>query len=69
MRLPEEYENKMKRLLGDEYDTYVSSLSSPMYNCLRVNTLKVSVDDFLIISPFELTPVPWSSNSFYYDAS
>lgn len=69
MRLPEEYENKMKRLLGNEYDAYVSSLSLPMYSCLRVNTLKVSVKEFLRISPFELTPVPWSSNSFYYDAS
>lgn len=69
MRLPEEYENKMKWLLGDEYEAYISSLSRPMYSSLRINTLKISVEDFLRISPFELTPVPWTDNGFYYDAS
>lgn len=69
MRLPEEFKNKMKRLLGDEYEEYEKSLQQPMYSCLRVNTLKISVEDFLAISPFELTPVPWTENGFYYDAS
>ena len=69
MRLPEEFKNKMIRLLGDEYADYEASLSKPMYTCLRVNTLKISVEDFLKISPFELTPVPWTKNGFYYDAS
>ena len=69
MRLPLEFENKMKFLLGEEYADYVDSLSKPMYSCLRVNTLKISVEDFLEISPFELTPVPWTTNGFYYDAS
>lgn len=69
MRLPEEFKNKMIRLLGDEYADYEASLSKPMYTCLRVNTLKISVEDFLKITPFELTPVPWTKNGFYYDAS
>ena len=69
MRLPVDFENKMKHLLGDEYDAYVSSLSSPIRTCLRVNTLKISVEEFLEISPFKLTPVPWTTNGFYYDAS
>ncbi|SEQ56400.1 NOL1/NOP2/sun family putative RNA methylase [Lachnospiraceae bacterium NE2001] len=59
----------MRRLLGEEYETYVDSLNTPINTCLRVNTLKISVQDFLKISPFELTPVPWSNNGFYYDAS
>lgn len=69
MRLPLKFENKMKYLLGEEYADYVDSLSKPMYSCLRVNTLKISVEDFLKISPFKLSPVPWTSNGFYYDAS
>ncbi len=68
MKLPLEYENKMKKLLGDEYEAYVASLSEPQYNCLRVNTLKISVEDFLKISPFTLSPVPWAYGSFYYDS-
>ncbi len=68
MRLPEEYKNKMMNLLGSEYDAYEASLSEPLNHCLRVNTLKISVEDFLKISPFELDNVPWCKNAFYYDA-
>ena len=69
MRLPDSFKNKMNLLLKDEYPLYEESLSKPMYTCLRVNTLKVSVEEFLRISPFKLTPVPWTDNGFYYDAS
>ena len=69
MRLPDSFKNKMCYMLKDEYPQYEASLSEPMYTCLRVNTLKVSVEEFLRISPFELTPVPWTMNGFYYDAS
>ena len=69
MRLPEKYINKMKGLLGDDYDAYESSINEPLNHALRVNTLKISVEDFLKISPFELNPVPWTENAFYYDAS
>ena len=34
---------------------------------LRVNTAKISVEDFWKISPFELTPIPYVDNGFYYD--
>ena len=67
MRLPDIFKEQMKNMLGDEYDSYIESLDKPMYHALRVNTLKISVEDFLKISPFELAPVPWSNNSFYYD--
>ena len=67
--LPKAYENKMKRLLGDEFEKYEEALSLPLNHSLRVNTLKISVEDFLAISPFKLTPVPWAENAFYYDAS
>ena len=70
MKLPESFKNKMIRLLGEDgYEEYEKSLQNPMYNCLRVNTLKISVEKFLKISPFELLPVPWTKNAFYYDAS
>ena len=69
MRLPDEYVNKMKKLLGDDYEAYENSLSQPLSHSLRVNTLKISVEDFLNISPFRLEAVPWTDNAFYYDAS
>lgn len=66
MYLPEAFEQKMKNMLGEDYDAYVSSFTHPYYHGLRVNTTKISVEDFLKISPFQLTPVPWTNNGFYY---
>ena len=67
MRLPDSFTEQMKKMLGSEFEDYLDALDKPMYHALRVNTLKISVEDFLNISPFKLTPVPWSSNGFYYD--
>ncbi len=68
MRLPEKFTEQMKNMLGSELDAYIAALDQPMNHALRVNTLKISVEDFLKISPFKLTPVPWCPNAFYYDA-
>ena len=57
----------MREMLGEEFDSYKESLDTPAFHGLRVNTAKISVEDFLKISPFELKPVPWCANGFYYD--
>ena len=67
IKLPEKFENKMKELLQDEYDKYLQCYDEPRYYGLRVNTNKISVEDFLKIAPWPLTPVPWIPNGFYYD--
>ena len=67
LNLPEEYTDKMKRLLGDEYEAYTESLLQPSACGLRVNTSKVDTEKFLEAAPFTLAPVPWTTNGFYYD--
>lgn len=67
MYLPEEFEEKMKRLLGSEYEAYTACYEEPRYYGLRVNTKKISVEEFVRICPFEIRPVPWIRNGFYYD--
>ncbi len=67
MELPKLFEENMIALLGDEYETYKSCLDEPMYHGIRINTMKISVEDFLKINPFHLKPVPWCDNGFYYD--
>nr|MCR4605886.1 hypothetical protein [Eubacterium sp.] len=42
MELPEAYKEKMKTLLGDEYDNYVASMQGGRLYGLRVNTSKIS---------------------------
>ena len=67
MELPKLFEDNMIKLLGDEYKAYKACLDKPMYHGIRINTMKISVEDFLKINPFHLKPVPWCDNGFYYD--
>lgn len=69
MNLPIAFEKKMKALLGEEYEAYLRCYEEPRHYGLRVNTKKISVEEFLKIAPWPLTPVPWISNGFYYDGS
>ena len=64
--LPESYLSRMKTLLKADYEDYVRSLSEERAFGLRVNSRKISAEEFLRISPFPLEPVPWAGNGFYY---
>lgn len=67
MKLPTAFLEKMETLLGgEEFEAFKESYNMPRYYGLRVNTLKISVEDFLKITPFELEPVPWTTDGFYY---
>lgn len=67
MNLPKKYLDTMKDMLKDEFDDYLESFNQSRLYGLRVNTLKITPEEFLKISPFKLTPVPWIENGFYYD--
>ncbi len=49
-----------------EFEDFKKSLNEEPVLGLRINTLKISVEDFLKISPFKLEPIPWAENGFYY---
>lgn len=65
--LPDSYLNKMKILLKDEYEDYLNSFNLTPIKSLRVNTNKISIEDFLKIFPYKLEPIPWTSDGFYYE--
>ncbi len=67
INLPEEYLHNMKELLKDEFDDYLKSFEETRNYSLKVNTSKISVEEFLKISPFHLSPVPWTDDGFYFD--
>ena len=67
MKLPKEFEDKMRELLQDEFDDYIACYEEPRYYGLRVNTNKISVEEFKKICPFEIRQIPWIENGFYYD--
>ena len=66
-QLPENYLENMKDLLKEDYENYLKSFDEKRVYGLRVNTTKISVEDFLKISPFSLKPIPWTTNGFYYN--
>lgn len=56
----------MQRLLGDEYQDYLRSFDEMRHQGLRVNTSKISVEEFERICPFEIERIPWIENGYYY---
>lgn len=67
MYLPNAFEEKMKALLKEEYADYLSCFDEGRHYGLRVNTNKITVEEFLRIAPWELEPIPWIHNGFYYN--
>lgn len=66
MELPNDYLEKMERLLKEEYKEFIKSYADTKVQGLRVNTLKVSVDHFWEHSSFHLNKIPWVKNGFFY---
>lgn len=70
--LPEAFQKRMQLQLGSEYEAFIEGLDGQRYKALRVNPLKgglpprESRERFLTLSPWQLTPVPWEENGYYY---
>ena len=66
-QLPEEFLKRMEKLLGrEEYVEFLDNYGKERRQALRVNTAKISVEEFQKQSPFSLEPVPWANQGFYY---
>jgi NOL1/NOP2/sun family putative RNA methylase len=63
----EEFVSRYKALLDDRYDEYIKFSTAYIRKCIRVNTLKASVEDIKRrLSPkWELTPIPWCKEGFW----
>jgi len=66
--LPFEFTERMKRLLGEEeFSLYEASFNQKAVRAFRVNTEKISVQDFAPIDPFNSEPIPYVETGFYLD--
>lgn len=68
MNLPKDFADKMKNLLGNEYEDFINSYKEERSYGLRINTLKISIENFLNINPFHLRNIPWVEEGFYYES-
>lgn len=62
--LPEKFLLRMKNILGEEYAAFESALSEPSVRGVRVNTTKISVDNFLGVSSLSLEKIPYLNDGF-----
>ena len=58
---------RMKEMLGNEYPAFLSSFSAPRTYGLRINTSKITCEDFENLSPFPIRQIPWIKNGYFYD--
>lgn len=67
--LPQEFLDRMKEMLGEEYPAFLDSYEREKYQALRINTLKTKKEAFLAKAPFTLEQVPWMKDGFYYEST
>ncbi|MBY0218479.1 RsmB/NOP family class I SAM-dependent RNA methyltransferase [Paenibacillus illinoisensis] len=65
LQLPSIFEERMKNLLGDEFEQFMKSYEQSPHAGLRVNTLKISMEQFDELAPFDMRPIPWCGTGFY----
>ena len=68
-KLPIEFKNEMKELLGDEYDSFIQSYDCERTSAIRVNSLKVDRKFFKDINLFNIDydndRVKWADLGYY----
>ncbi|WP_342555325.1 RsmB/NOP family class I SAM-dependent RNA methyltransferase [Paenibacillus sp. FSL R7-0652] len=65
VQLPLGFAERMQCLLGEEFESFMKSYEQSPHAGLRVNTLKISKEQFEDIAPFELRPIAWCETGFY----
>lgn len=68
--LPQDFIDKMATILPDKLclQEFVNSCHQPLRRAIRVNTLKISVQDFKLRAQehnWQLTPIPWCAEGFW----
>ncbi len=66
-QLPVEFQERMKTLLGDEYEDFLKSYDEKPVRAFRVNTDKISFTDFEKLNIFSNEKIPYVENGFYFD--
>ena len=66
MKLPSTFTSQMQDILQDEFDSFLESYDKMPHNGLRVNTLKITPQEFEQKFSSPLEPVPWIENGFIY---
>jgi len=67
LNLDSAFLNRMKSLLGKEYDDFILALNKPMQKAVYVNQNKMLLKDFISLAPFNIESIPYEEAGFYTD--
>ena len=65
--IPERFLNRLKDMLSEDFSAFETALSEENVRAIRVNTTKISVDDFLSKTALTLSPIDYASDGFIPD--
>ncbi len=66
--LPEAYKARMMALLGEDFPAYEAALAGESVRAFRVNTDKISLEEFAAVNTLSESPVPFVPTGFYLEA-
>lgn len=66
--LPEDFLCRMRRMLGDQYEDFLTGYDKDREYGLRRNPLKAGTEEFEKLD-FGLRSVPWAEEGYYYDSA
>ena len=66
MVLPQDFKDKMQRLLKGDFDEFLKGYDKDNFYSLRINTLKADIETVLNKKLFSFSPVNWCPTGFYY---
>lgn len=69
---PDAFLNQMREAMPStlSFDDFLAACQRPLRRSIRVNTLKISVTDFLTLTApynWSLTPIPWCAEGFWIE--
>lgn len=65
-KIPGEFLERMKGMLGDEFEDFLNSYGDERTFGLRVNEEKIACEEFEKIVPFAAERIPWIGNGYFY---
>lgn len=67
--LPIDFSNRMKEILGTDFEKFGAAFSESPVRSFRVNTNKICKENFEKIDPFGGEQIPYAENGFYFDCN
>ncbi len=65
-QLPVAFEKRMRELLSEDFEEYKKALDEPPVRAFRVNTDKISLEDFEKINEFSAEKIAYADTGYYF---